>query len=108
MNLGWKRDLLDEKRLYNFANANIKSADLIRTYMLEMNNVGNAYTRRIKTFTGALTDVGGLSKSLIAGIFFFDLVLGSPFRMLDLSLNFRLMQESLGPECFCDSAKQRT
>lgn len=105
VNLRFKRDLTDKASAYDFTNSNTNPEDMIRVYMLEMDNAGEAYERRVKTVSTVLVEIGGLSKTIISAFFFTNLFLGVPFKTLDLSINFRRLQQINGEDCFCAEAK---
>ena len=70
-----------------------------------MHNIGTIYERRVATISDVLVEVGGLSKSIMAFFYFISYFFEMPFRMLDISISFRQLQQSRGEELFCEESK---
>ena len=83
INLEYGRELTDVVGNYDFSVATVEPENMLRAYMIGMDNVGNNYERFIKTIKMVFFQLGGLSKSIFALFWFFDLYMTPPFRALD-------------------------
>lgn len=90
-----------------FDDANIEGEDLIRAYMLSLDDVGLQYERRINTADDYLALLGGLLEALLSGFLVIDLIFGHPFRILDLAISFRYLQRNGDEEGKIISQKNR-
>ena len=53
-----------------------------------MSNIGNAYSRKIKSINDVLAQIGGLSTTIIALLYWIEGFFGLDFRQLDFALSF--------------------
>lgn len=74
---------------YNFTDGNIEPEDVVRMYVINMGNVGEAYERKIMTVSSIFSSIGGTYYGLLASFLFVDFVFGHPFRDLDIAISFR-------------------
>ena len=74
---------------YNTDDANIEQDDLIRMIILEMENVGTAYERRIKSVSSAFAEIGGLLFGIVEILVLVNKAIGGPFHALNLGVSFR-------------------
>ena len=58
-----------------------------------MSNVGNSYSRQIKTIMQEATEIGGIASGFFIFLVIVELFFGPPFRQLDLGISFQTLKE---------------
>ena len=77
----------DLKANYYFEDS-LHAVNLIKTYIIQMSNVGNDYLREAESVSGVAADLGGMAKTLLSIFAAIELFFGSPFRKLDFAVSF--------------------
>lgn len=88
VNLEHNRNLIDVAVNYDFGKANTEPEDLIKVRLIQMGNVGMAYTRYIRTVNDVAAELGGQASAVFVFLTIAELIFGTPYRQLDLAISF--------------------